>query len=640
MVDESKLDAVAFLMDWKERSERSLKRLRKSMVAENLYRLQQPDSISVQEQFQHITKTSVHCILEMHSKRRQRKYKEDPPDIRSRRFETERKKYSLLLAQVMVRANLPVVALVRTLEDPQSAWIHIFGARRGNTLKNRYKSWKQFEKWLETHRGYLFPKGVKDPIDYIQHRIDEGCGRTIPDSLSAVLTLLEQLGRVVGGSRIHEDPLWRGHIRSWAAELSAEAPAKKPAEMYTVAMVLALELVVVDTRAPVFQRALAWVVLCMTWGAMRCDDVQAVLPHRSMLSNYGLRLVLGRSKTTGPDKMQKEVAVHVHRTASLTGEDWLKTGYDIWDTDQFRFRRGYMVMEPMAGWDKLKRKFVPPNGLSSLISKLLSTLPVPRQVAHGWELMQHQLLLPDGLECHFSGHSPRNFLTSVAATIGFSRDERAFLGRWSMGMVSSEEYVRTSRQVVFRIQKAVNRSIVEGLEEPYMEDEAIQRLCETAQNSGANPNRIKKRHTLMSNWSGRHSLGGIYPTLTVLPDDWQDVDAAEETQVLLDDKIAKLSAKDRQSPSQAAKYFVTISRRTSLRRLHLSGCHVKPDRCCEVVFLDEVTGDDFDSICQSCKRKMLSECGRDEDGGSSSTASSSSTSTASKVSIDESLGLD
>ena len=62
-----------------------------------------------------------------------------------------------------------------------------------------------------------------------------------------------------------------------------------------------------------------------------------------------------------------------------------------------------------------------------------------------------------------------------------------------------------------------------------MEDEAIQRLCEAAQNSGANPNRIKKRHTLMSNWSGRHSLGGIYPTLTVLPDDWQDVDAAEET---------------------------------------------------------------------------------------------------------------
>ena len=32
-----------------------------------------------------------------------------------------------------------------------------------------------------------------------------------------------------------------------------------------------------------------------------------------------------------------------------------------------------------------------------------------------------------------------------------------------MGMVASEEYVRTSRQVVFTIQRAVNRSIVTGL---------------------------------------------------------------------------------------------------------------------------------------------------------------------------------
>ena len=415
--------------------------------------------LSVQEQFQHLTKTSVHCILEMYSKRKQRKYKEDPPDVRSKRFETERRKYSLLLAQIMIDADLPIVALVRTLDDPQSAWIHLFAARRGNTLKNRYKAWKPCERWLETHRGYKYPKGVKDTIDYLQHRVDEGCGRTIPDSFNAVLTLLEQLGRVVDGSRIHDDALWRSHIKSWTAELSSEAPPKKPAEMFTVAMVISLELVVADETGGLFQRALSWIFLCMVWGAMRCDDVQAILPHRTSLSNYGLRLVLGKSKTTGPDKMQKEVAVHVHRTASLTGEDWLRIGFEIWESEQFRFRRDYMVMEPSPNWDKVRRKFVTPAGLSSLIAKLLSQLPVPRRARFGWELMEHQLLLPDGLETHFTGHSARNFMTSVAAAIGFSRDERAFLGRWSMGMVSSEEYVRTSRQVVFKIQRAVNRSI-------------------------------------------------------------------------------------------------------------------------------------------------------------------------------------
>ena len=159
--------------------------------------------------------------------------------------------------------------------------------------------------------------------------------------------------------------------------------------------------------------------------------MQAILPHRSSLSNYGLRLVLGKTKTTGPDKMQKEVAAFVFRTISISGEDWLRAGFEIWESDEYRYRRDYLVMEPTADWKKIRRKFLAPAGLSSEISKLLGMLSVPRRVAHGWELMPHALLLPDGLETFFSGHSPRNFLTSIAAAIGFSRDERAFLGLWA-----------------------------------------------------------------------------------------------------------------------------------------------------------------------------------------------------------------
>ena len=57
-----------------------------------------------------------------------------------------------------------------------------------------------------------------------------------------------------------------------------------------------------------------------------------------------------------------------------------------------------MVMEPSANWEKVKRKAVSPSGLSSLVAKLLSQLAAPRQVAYGWELMQHVLLLPDDLK--------------------------------------------------------------------------------------------------------------------------------------------------------------------------------------------------------------------------------------------------
>ena len=368
---------------------------------------------------------------------------------RAKRADVERKKYTSLLAQVIVDADLPVVALIRTLDDPQQGWVHLFGTRRCNTLKNRYKSWRPFAVWLELHFGRKFPVQLKDIIDYIQHRADEGCGKTIPESFHTSLTLIEQLGRGPEGERLSDEQLWLAHIKARTAELAADSPPVKPAEMYTIAMLLSLELVVAYVSQRLFSRALAWVVLVI-WGSMRW-----------------LRMVLGKSKTSGPDKIQKEVSVHVYRTVSLTGENWLGIGYRLWDDEPFNYRRDFLVMEPTADWTSAKRKFVTPSGLSSLISKLLSDLPVPRKQGDMWVANTGGLLLPDGLETHFTEHSPRNFLTSVAAAIGFHKDQRAYLGRWAMGMVASEEYVRTSRQVVFTIQKAVNRSIVTGLDQEY-----------------------------------------------------------------------------------------------------------------------------------------------------------------------------
>ena len=68
------------------------------------------------------------------------------------------------------------------------------------------------------------------------------------------------------------------------------------------------------------------------------------LPHR--FTNFGLKLILGKTKTTGPDKPQKEIVAHVYRTIPLTGEYWLGVGYQIWNEEQFAYRRDYLVMEP------------------------------------------------------------------------------------------------------------------------------------------------------------------------------------------------------------------------------------------------------------------------------------------------------
>ena len=504
----------------------------------------------------------------------------------------------------------------------------MFAARRANTLKNRYKSWKPFENWLELHRGRLFPTSCKDAIDYIQFRVDEGCGKTVPESFSVVLGMLEVLGRVPEDQQISKDPLWTGHIKSWSAELASENPPRRPAEMYPVAMLLSMELTVGDEAQPLFTRALAWVVLVMVWAALRCDDVQSILPHRSILTNFGLKVVMGKTKTTGPDKPQKEISAFVFRTISLSGVDWLGIGYRIWETDMFSYRRDYLVMEPRRDWESVRRKFVSPSDLSSLIRRLLSTLRVPLRRLGYWEFTGTSLLLPDGLEIHFSGHSPRNFLTSVAALLGFSKDMRAYLGRWAIGMSSSEEYVRTARQVVYKIQRAVNRSIVEGLDEEYFEDDAISSLCQTAVNNGANLARIKKRHSVMTGITGRTCLGTQYPTLEVREGDWVDVgDDADVENAELEIKVQSLAteASKRVQSDETYKFFITVSRRAGHRRLHLVGCFVKPSNCCEVRLRNTVTAEEFDSICRACKKRMLQESGKDTPEESSSTASSSST---------------
>ena len=254
----------------------------------------------------------------------------------------------MLLAQVIIDAQLPVVGLIQTLDSPEQGWLHLFGTRRCNTLKNRFKAWRPFAVWLELHYGRKFPILLKDIIDYVQFRVNEGCGKSIPECFHVSLCLIEQLGRVPEGERFSSEELWKSHVRAWTAELASESPPVRPAEMYTVAMLISMELMIADESQPLFSRALAWVVLVMVWGSMRCDDMQSALPHRTTLSNFGLRMVLGKTKTSGPDKVQKEVSAHVYRTVSLTGEDWLSIGYRIWDRDPFNSRRDYFVMEPTS----------------------------------------------------------------------------------------------------------------------------------------------------------------------------------------------------------------------------------------------------------------------------------------------------
>ena len=80
MVGEDLLDAVAVMSEWKESMARPLKRARAEVVRVSLFRLPLPGQLSVQDEFSKLIRTSAICILEMHVKQKQKRYREDPAD--------------------------------------------------------------------------------------------------------------------------------------------------------------------------------------------------------------------------------------------------------------------------------------------------------------------------------------------------------------------------------------------------------------------------------------------------------------------------------------------------------------------------------------------------------------------------------
>lgn len=75
-------------------------------------------------------------------------------------------------------------------------------------------------------------------------------------------------------------------------------------------------------------------------------------------------------------------------------------------------------MEATQQWGGVRKKFLTPSGLASNIKQLLGMLGTPRRVEGAWSVISTTLLLPDSLADFYSGHSPRNWLTSIAAVVG------------------------------------------------------------------------------------------------------------------------------------------------------------------------------------------------------------------------------
>jgi transcription elongation factor Elf1 len=462
-------------------------------------------------------------------------------------------------------------------------------------------------------------------IHYIEEHIQNGVTFSFISEFQAALVVLEQAGRIPEGKQLSRDPLWKAHVESWKQELATNT-FPKAAKPYTTAILLALELFVIEMDHEFCLRLIAWCMLVSTWAAMRVDDLQNVMPESVRLSNRGLTLRMARTKTTGGAKLHGPICAFVARDISISGYDWLIEGFQMLQREDLMFPRDYFIPTPGKDWTLFKNKILEPPSMANYFRIVLGKLGTPRFQDGFWRQNKAMDLVPGAMLLFWSGHSPRHFLTQAAASLGVDKTKRDFLGRWSIGRTGSNAYLHTSRQVVEEVQHLVRDSIVLGA--PALdESELLEDIMHFADKHELVGQRVRRRHT---HDYKRANAGEVFNTFD---SDVEQVDVQEKQQVM-----EAVQREAGENPTHLG-YFITTSRRTGFRRLHMHGkCPVRSDRCIDSTDVDNVQDAAYDAICKICQRKISEELGRmtaDHDVSSDSGDSSSTNTSGDEAEAEE-----
>ena len=348
--------------------------------------------------------------------------------------EQETKRWALAIAGMIRDAKLPAATVAEQTADPESTWLRLCGNRRARTLRQTARTWAKVSGWLCLAYGEIWPSSFSRIIDYMEERAHEDCGHTMPGSVLSALQLMEAVGGVPPEDRMGSSPLLNNVVRSLAAQLASGAMPKKSAPLYTVAMVISAELLVVDERANGVARILAFVFLMMIWCALRTDDALWIDRSRLYLSDIGLRGVLMRSKTSGAGRRVRELPIFIVRTASLSGHDWLRVGMEIYEHTATGFPGVQFLCTPRKDLEGFTKKYLVAATLMGWLHWMVLQLRTPKRLAGLWQADPDDDLVDRELGARWGGHSARHCLPSWAAAIGIDGERQAFVGRWKAGV--------------------------------------------------------------------------------------------------------------------------------------------------------------------------------------------------------------
>ena len=360
-----------------------------------------------------------------------------------------------------------------------------------------------------------------DVVDYLEGRIEDGCGPAAPQGLMGALALLETVGRVDELKKLARDRTLLDCVKNMQMELQVGAPPKRPARLHLIGAMIGLELLVCTGSYCNYTRLIGWVMLLMCWMVLRADDVQWIDPARMHMSGTCLRTILRRTKTTGPGRRAVEVPAYVARDASLSGEDWLGEGCNLYHSEAFQGDRDYFLPGPNKDWSGGAKKFLNLQNLNSYMRYVLSVVKKPLRGgrnAMSW-MESGESFISGEITNFWGGHSGRHWLPTHAANVGIPEEQRDYLGRWQAGAQESNAYVLSAKQIVTSMQRDVNRAICEG-HVGLTEGELIEELKRYGEERGVHQRDGRWFHAMLRLANHKYGLRTTYPTLQVeLEDD-------------------------------------------------------------------------------------------------------------------------
>ena len=361
----------------------------------------------------------------------------------------ERDRVVTRLGDVLVKAGLapPPDGRDRDTLGSQAAQRRYAMGRRLGTLRQHVRNLEKMTRFCMSSFGYSWFKQARDYYDLVAGRLSEPCGRHVPRALLNSIAFAEQAAEVPEDQRLSKNAGVRNFLREMECSRSwLQGRITKKAPPFPLAVVIALEDVVMRKEEKAFVRFFAWIKLLKLWASFRWDDVQGVPNHLLRLRADGvLEGQLVRSKTTGAGKKVEILNFFIDPMCYLLREEWLMTGWTLnqWMSRQAGLEnRDFLVPGASSSLDGFCKSFVKYSDAMSMTRALFEKMRADVRVEEGDQDIlgpDHSLVMVDSVG-FWTEHSERGTLTTWGQIARIPPESRRMMGRWSASQ--DEGYLR------------------------------------------------------------------------------------------------------------------------------------------------------------------------------------------------------